>query len=91
MHGACGQSFTDRTSLVVTDVATLGGGYVACDPRDLSELVIPCLDEDGNAWGVLDADSFERGCFDERDAELIHRVLLDAGLTTGTPPAIRTV
>lgn len=91
MHGACGQAFTERTTLVVTDVAHLGEGYVACDPRDLSELVIPCLDEDGNAWGVLDADSFERGCFDEQDAQQIHRVLLEAALTTGEKPAARTI
>lgn len=82
MHGACGQAFTEKTTLVVTDVAHLGEGYVACDPRDLSELVIPCLDENGDAWGVLDADSFERGCFDERDAETLRRVLIESGLSS---------
>jgi putative methionine-R-sulfoxide reductase with GAF domain len=91
MHGACGQAFASKTTLIVTDVANLGEGYVACDPRDLSELVIPCLDEDGNAWGVLDADSFERGCFDERDASALRRVLLGAGLTSGDAAAVRVI
>ncbi len=92
MHGACGQSFTQRTTLVVTDVAHLGVGFVACDPKDRAELVIPCLDEDGNAWGVLDADSFERGCFDEDDARHVHAVLSAAGLTKGGEvPPIRVI
>ncbi len=91
MHGACGQSFTERTTLIVTDVAHLGEGYVACDPRDLAELVIPCFDENGNAWGVLDADSFERGCFDERDAGQIKAILLTAGLSQVPHSAIRVV
>lgn len=91
MHGACGQSFTERTTLVVTDVAHLGEGYVACDPKDLAELVIPCVDENGDAWGVLDADSFERGCFDARDAAEIWRVLREADLTAGDPPPERVV
>ena len=37
-------------TLIVDDVATLGAGYVACDPRDLSEIVVPCFDDDGRAW-----------------------------------------
>lgn len=89
MHGACGQAFTERTTLVVTDVAHLGEGYVACDPKDVSELVIPCVNEQSDPWGVLDADSFERGCFDERDAAQVFDVLLAAGLTTGGAVPIR--
>lgn len=91
MHGACGQSFTDRTTLVIADVARLGEGYVACDPRDVSELVIPCMDEDGNAWGVLDADSFEHGCFDPSDAAALHTVLDRAGLTVRDALPVRLV
>ena len=91
MHGACGQSFTERTTLVVTDVANLGEGYVACDPKDIAELVIPCTDPDGSCWGVLDADSFERGCFDERDAGAVWQVLIAAGLAHGESPTVRVV
>ena len=32
MHGACGQSFLRRATLIVRDVKSLGEGYVACDP-----------------------------------------------------------
>src|SRR5262245_36258971 len=41
LHGACGRALLSRKPLVVTDVANLGAGYIACDPRDRSELVIP--------------------------------------------------
>lgn len=91
LHGACGQAFTERTTLVVTDVAHLGEGYVACDPKDVAELVIPCTDPDGKCWGVLDADSFERGCFDVRDAGAVWQTLRSSGLTDGKMPPVRVV
>ena len=41
LHGVCGRSFTARRPVVVSDVRTLGENYVACDPRDLSEVPGP--------------------------------------------------
>lgn len=82
LHGACGQSCTTKTTLVVTDIAILGERYVACDPRDLSELVIPLIDDSGECWGVYDADSFDKNSFDERDARETLAMLVRAGLTT---------
>lgn len=81
MHGACGQAYLSRTTLVVRDVKDLGEGYVACDPRDQSELVVPCFADDGECWGVLDFDSFEVGAFTREDADGAVRVLEAAGLT----------
>jgi putative methionine-R-sulfoxide reductase with GAF domain len=83
LHGACGQVFTSRQAMVVRDVAELGENYVACDPRDRSEVVIPLLDDDGHCWGVLDLDSHEMGAFDETDVEGLTAVLRAAGLTLG--------
>jgi putative methionine-R-sulfoxide reductase with GAF domain len=80
MHGACGQAFRSGRSLVVRDVAELGENYIACDPRDVAEAVLPVF-EDGMCWGVLDVDSFERGAFDESDVAGLTRVLVAAGLT----------
>jgi len=71
-----------RSILVVRDVASLGAGYVACDPRDRSELVLPCLRADGSAWGVFDLDSFDLGCFSEADGRMLWAALVAAGLTT---------
>lgn len=84
MHGACGQALQAARSLVVIDVADLGAGYVACDPRDRSELVVPCLRPDGSAWAVFDVDSHAVGAFSRADAELCERCLQAAGLSA--PP-----
>ena len=91
LHGACGQSCTTKTTLIITDVANLGEGYVACDPRDLSELVIPLIDETGECWGVYDADSFERGAFDESDAREMLALLVSARLTPDSVVPIHTI
>ena len=81
MHGACGQALRSARSLVVVDVADLGAGYVACDPRDRSELVVPCLEADGSAWGVFDVDSHAVGAFGVSDADFCQRCLHAAGLS----------
>ena len=84
LHGACGQCLLARRPLVVRDVAELGAGYIACDPRDRSELVVPCLEADGTAWGVFDVDSHEVGAFDPDDAAGCQALLEAAGLSA--PP-----
>ncbi|MCB9851737.1 MAG: GAF domain-containing protein [Phycisphaerales bacterium] len=80
MHGACGQAFKSAAALVVRDVKELGANYVACDPRDQSEVVIPCH-ENGAVWGVLDLDSFDVGAFDESDVVGLTALLRQAKLT----------
>jgi putative methionine-R-sulfoxide reductase with GAF domain len=84
MHGACGRSFLSRRPLVVTDVKKLGEGYIACDPRDQSECVVPALNPDGSAWAVLDADSFDVGSFTKIDALALWRLLRHVGLSAHT-------
>lgn len=91
MHGACGQSLLTRESWVVADVKSLGEGYVACDPRDVSELVVPLVDGEGRWWGVFDADSFDVCAFDEGDAEAVWRVCVELGLTGSNPVSVRVV
>lgn len=87
MHGACGRCFRSGRPLIVTDVANLGDGYIACDPRDRSEVVLPLFElaaaeaGAGPCWGVLDLDSHEPGAFDARDVLGLQRVLEAAGLT----------
>lgn len=82
LHGACGQALAARRPLIVRDVADLGAGYIACDPRDRSEVVIPLFDESGACWGVLDADSHAVGAFSEEDVRELGKLLARAGLTT---------
>ncbi len=83
MHGACGRVFLTGSPLVVYDVRELGENYIACDPRDRSEVVVPLLNEDGSCWGVLDVDSFDVGSFNADDVEGLTRVLAAAGLRGG--------
>jgi len=87
LHGACGRAFRERRPLVVRDVAALGENYIACDPRDRAELVIPLFEADGRCWGVLDVDSFEAGAFGTDDVEGLLEVLQVAGLTAKDVPA----
>lgn len=81
LHGMCGLACLERRAVVVRDVRALGDNYVACDPRDLAEVVVPLLEPDGSCWGVLDTDSFEAGAFDEGDAIALARLCERAGLT----------
>ena len=79
LHGVCGQAFLEERIRLVEDVALLDEGYIACDPRDRSELVVPIY-RNGSAWGVLDADSHEPACFGETDVQGFAEVLRAAGL-----------
>ena len=67
--------------MVVRDVAELGGDYIACDPRDRSEVVVPCLDAfDELCWGVLDLDSYDTHAFSMIDVAGLTKLLIHAGL-----------
>ncbi len=81
LHGACGQSFVSKQPLVVNDVADLGENYIACDPRDRSEVVIPLLDENGACRGVLDLDSHAISAFTQADVTGLQMLLRVAGLS----------
>lgn len=82
LHGACGRCFRGKVSVIVWDVRDLGENYIACDPRDQSEVVVPCLDADGTCWAVLDLDSHSVGSFNDEDVAGLTGVLRAAGLTT---------
>lgn len=83
LHGVCGRGWREQRSIVVRDVRVLGPDYVACDPRDQSEVVVPIFDpRTGACTGVLDVDSFDVGAFSEHDARELARLLIEAGLTT---------
>lgn len=81
LHGMCGRGWKDRRPIVIDDVATLGAGYIACDPRDRSEAVIPLFEQDGTCWGVLDADSYDLAGFNDHDARQMTLLVEAAGLS----------
>ncbi len=81
LHGVCGKAWREREAQIVEDVHALGEGHIVCDPANLSEVVVPCLSQDGSCWGVLDLDSLETGAFSRDDASGLVSVLKAAGLT----------
>jgi len=81
LHGVCGKAWREREAQVVEDVHALGEGHIVCDPANLSEVVVPCLSQDGSCWGVLDLDSRENAAFSRDDASGLARVLRAAALT----------
>ena len=82
LHGACGRCYTSAAPLVVHDVADLGDGYVACDPRDRAEVVVPAFDDNKRVWAVLDADSHTVGAFTNEDAAALVALMRAAKLTS---------
>jgi len=86
LHGVCGAAYRAGEVQIVRDVADLGESYVACDPRDRSEVVVPVVDARGAVTAVLDLDSFEVGAFDASDAEGLGAVLEAAGFTPARGP-----
>lgn len=89
LHGVCGAGYASGATQIVRDVKELGENYVACDPRDLSEIVIPIAGEGegGAIVAVLDLDSFEVGAFDESDDEGLRAVLGAAGFSVPASPS----
>jgi putative methionine-R-sulfoxide reductase with GAF domain len=92
LFGACGRAFQSRKPLIVSDVNNLRNGYIACDPRDRSEVVIPCMDAfDDGCWGVLDVDSHDTFAFNEADAHGLSKVLIHMGLHVAQSGILETV
>jgi putative methionine-R-sulfoxide reductase with GAF domain len=75
LHGACGQAALSGRSLIVRDVRELGEGYIACDPRDLSELVVPVRNSEGKVIGDMDLDSYSVGAFETVDQEALEDLI----------------
>lgn len=77
LHGACGQAALAGKTLVVRDVKALGENYVACDPRDRSEIVVPVRGRDGKVVGVLDLDSHALGAFGDLDRKSLEKIVAE--------------
>ena len=91
LHGCCGRSFREKRPVLVRDVKVLGPNYIACDPKDRSEIVIPLFEIDGSCWGVLDGDSYDLAAFDESDVFGMTKVLEVMGLSVPQATIPRTI
>ncbi|MEZ4721499.1 MAG: GAF domain-containing protein [Flavobacteriales bacterium] len=63
--GVCGTAWRDSLTQVVPDV-DLFPGHIACSSQSKSEIVVPILRNEV-VMAVLDIDSAQLACFDERD------------------------
>ena len=92
-HGVCGQALRHRRTRIVRDVAELGEEYVACDPRDRAEIVIPLGPHaDAAADRVLDLDSFDADAFSDVDDRRLRAMLRLAGFhPIDAGPPLRSV
>lgn len=86
LYGVCGRCWYERRPIIVADVRSLGPEYIACDPRDRSEVVIPLLDPRAECYAVLDLDSYDPGAFEVADVIGLTTLLEHAGLSA-RPPA----
>ncbi len=77
LHGACGTAARGGMTLVVRDVRELGDAYIACDPRDLSEIVVPVRARGGRIVAVLDLDSHSADAFGEADRIALERLVAE--------------
>jgi len=84
LHGMCGKSLKERRPIIVGNVESLGSNYIACDPKDKSELVIPLIDANGGCRAVIDLDSYDVESFDASDVNGVTSLLIALGLT---PPS----
>ncbi len=80
LHGVCGRAWKERKAQVVADVHALGGDHIVCDPNNLSEVVVPVLEKNGECRYVLDLDSGELDSFGQEDVKGLELVLKSAGL-----------
>ena len=90
LHGACGAAALAGKTVVVRDVRELGAAYIACDPRDLAEIVVPIRGRDGRVVGVLDVDSHSVGAFGETDRLALEQIVgehLGWRLSSKKPPS----
>ncbi|MFP4081445.1 MAG: GAF domain-containing protein [Candidatus Aminicenantes bacterium] len=71
--GVCWAGIQKRETIVVPDVHKFPG-HIACDSLAKSEIVIPLLDRQGEAWAVLDVDSRKFDAFTENDKHWLEKI-----------------
>lgn len=81
LGGMCGRSWRERRPILIRDTAALEGGYIACDPKDRSEAVVPLFDESGACYGVFDLDSYSVGAFGPADIAALTELVQRSGLS----------
>ena len=72
--GVCWSGFLNKKTIIVPDVHKFPG-HIACDSRSNAEIVVPLIEKDGKAWGVLDVDSKTRDAFSTIDQHWLEKIV----------------
>lgn len=72
--GVCGKSASERKTIIVEEVGKFPG-YIACDSKAKSEIVVPVFNRQDELIAVLDVDSQYKGAFDEMDKMHLQELL----------------
>ena len=72
--GVCWSSVNQQESIVVANVHEFSG-HIACDSKTCSEIVVPCFNEKGRIFAVLDIDSYEYDTFNQNDANELEKIV----------------
>lgn len=89
-QGVCGTAALNRKTVVVPNVEEFPG-HISCDSNSKSEIVLPVFDEHDKLIAVLDIDASVVGCFGEKDAERLERVVAAFRRKTPNSPRKREV
>ena len=73
-RGVCGAAARDQKIKIVDDVKKFNG-HIACSETTKSEMVIPCFDQDGKLFAVLDIDSDQPAFFTKQDAGALDQLM----------------
>ncbi|MFQ5721754.1 MAG: GAF domain-containing protein [Candidatus Aminicenantales bacterium] len=73
-RGVCWASLERKKTIIVADVHKFPG-HIACDSRSNSEIAVPLLNEEGQAWAVLDVDSRQFNAFSEVDQNWLEKIV----------------
>ena len=72
--GVCWAGIIRQETQIVPNVQKFSG-HIACDSRSNSEIVVPLLDKNKQAWAVLDVDSRNFNAFSEIDKEWLEKIV----------------
>jgi len=72
--GVCWAGVTSKKTIIAPDVHKFPG-HVACNSRSNSEIVVPLIDKENQAWGVLDVDSRKFDAFSDIDKDWLEKIV----------------
>ena len=73
-RGVCWAGLERNKTIIVPDVHKFPG-HITCDSRSNSEIVVPLLNREGQAWAVLDVDRRQLNAFSEVDQNWLEKIV----------------